>query len=156
MIFKKITSAFSRLDSFLIFWMRQWGVVLLRVALGIVFLWFGALKIFQLSPVADLIGAAYPFLPEPDFLVFLGVWEAAIGLGLIFKLNLRFALALLWLQMAGTIAALWLAPDLFFQNGNVFLLTTDGEFIIKNLVLIASGLVIGGSEVKNHPETENK
>lgn len=148
LIFGKITSVFNWLDDFLISWMRQWGILLLRVALGIVFLWFGALKIFQLSPVADLIGATYPFLPEPDFLIFLGVWEAAIGIGLIMKLNLRFTLALLWLQMAGTIVALGLAPNLFFQNNNIFLLTTEGEFVVKNLVLIAAGLVIGGSEVK--------
>ena len=139
--------------------MREWGVVALRLALGIVFLWFGALKIAGVSSVVELIQKSYSFLPYPDFIplfqaeragfiLFLGVWEALIGLGLIFKKVLRLTLALLWLQMAGTLVALALASALFFTGVNFLLLTMEGEFVVKNLVLIASGIVIGGYEVK--------
>ncbi len=52
-------------------------------------------------------------------------------------------LLLLFLQMSGTFLVLVMHPDLSFQNGNVFKLTLIGEFVVKNIVLIAAGLVIG-------------
>ena len=100
------------------------------------------------SPVADLVSNTYPFFPEPVFLQALGAWEVAIGLGLLFRFFLRAALFLLWLQMAGTLVAAVLAPSIFFSHGNPFLLTVEGEFIVKNFVLIAASLVIGGYEVR--------
>ena len=137
----------SKLDKLMVKDMRKWGIPVLRVALGIVFLWFGALKIFGVTPVADLVGQTYSFFPVAEFLVFLGVWEVAIGIGLILKVFLRSVLAILWLQMLGTFIASILEPSMFF-NGNIFLLTIEGEFLVKNLVLVASGIVIGGHEVK--------
>ena len=137
----------SKLDKLMVKDMRKWGIPVLRVALGIVFLWFGALKIFGVTPVADLVGQTYSFFPVADFLVFLGVWEVVIGIGLILKIFLRSVLAILWLQMLGTFIASILEPSMFF-NGNIFLLTIEGEFLVKNLVLVASGIVIGGHEVK--------
>lgn len=128
--------------------MRRWGVPVLRVALGTVFFWFGTLKVSGISPVADLVRETFSFMPYPEFFLLLGLWEMVVGLGLIFKIQLRFTLALLWVQMLGTFVSLLLRPDIFFTGGNIFLLTTYGEFIIKNLVLAASGLVIGGHEIK--------
>jgi uncharacterized membrane protein YkgB len=58
---------------------------------------------------------------------------------------LRLTLLLFWLQMAGTLMVLVLRPDMAFQGGNPLLLTAEGEFVIKNLVLIAAGLVVGGT-----------
>lgn len=139
---------FATLDRLLVSEMHRWGIPLLRIALGLVFLWFGALKIFGASPVAELVRSTYAFLPYPWFLVLLGVWEVVIGIGLILKFALRFTLALLWLQMAGTFAAALFEPSLFFRAGNMLLLTTEGEFVLKNLVLVASGIVIGGYEVR--------
>ena len=137
----------SKLDKLMVKDMRKWGIPVLRVALGIIFLWFGALKIFGVTPVADLVGQTYSFFPVTEFLVFLGVWEVVIGIGLILKIFLRFVLAILWLQMLGTFIASILEPSIFF-NGNIFLLTIEVEFLVKNLVLVASGIVIVGHEVK--------
>ncbi len=128
--------------------MRRYGVPVLRLALGLVFLWFGALKIFGVTPVTELIQATYHFFPTENFIFILGIWEVLIGLGLLFRVYLRTTLGLLWLQMLGTIVATFLAPHLFFTNNNPFLLTMNGEFIVKNLVLIAAGLVIGGFDSK--------
>ncbi len=144
---------FEKLDQFCIARMRRWGIPLLRIALGVVFLWFGLLKVFGVSPVEYLIKATYSFLPLQPFITFLGVWEVLVGLGLIFGVALRLTLALLWLQMAGTFVSLVLSPTMFFSHGNLFLLTTEGEFVIKNLVLITAGLVIGGHEVKKNLES---
>ena len=150
---KKETGVFGHirwlntLDRFLISEMHQWGVQVLRVTLAIVYLWFGLLKIIGATPVVDLVRQTYFFLPTNDFLLILGCWEVLIGVGLISKKCLRTTLALLWLQMVGTFFSLLLAPSLFFLDGNPFLLTVLGEFIIKNIVLTASGLVIGGYEI---------
>ena len=93
--------------------------------------------------------ASYPFMPYPAFFIFLGVWEAAVGIALLFKRMLRLALPLFFLQMLGTFGSFALLPALFFQHGNIFLLTTEGEFIIKNIVLIAAGMVIAGYDMKS-------
>ena len=135
-------------DALFIDRMRRFGTPMLRVALGLIFLWFGLLKIFGVSPVVELIGSTYSFLPQEQFILFVGIWEAAIGIGLICKFALRATLALLWLQMSGTFVALVLSPDIFFTNSNPLLLTLEGEFVMKNIVLITASLVIGGHEIK--------
>ena len=82
----------------------------------------------------------------PEILLpLLGVWEIAVGLGLLLRVALRTTLFLFWLQMAGTFLVLLLRPDLAFQQGNPLLLTTEGEFVIKNLVLISAGIVVGST-----------
>lgn len=136
------------LDRFLITEMHRWGIPVLRIALGIVFLWFGGLKVLGVTPVASLIAETYAFLPTDSFLQILGWWEIVIGIGLLSHHFLRIALALLWLQMAGTFVAVILSPSIFYLGGNPFLLTVEGEFVIKNLVLTSAGLVIGGYEIK--------
>lgn len=138
----------KQFDQLFIETMHRWAIPVLRVSLGIVFLWFGALKVFGVSPVAELISQTYSFFPQDAFMMVLGLWEIVIGIGLIFKLALRVTLALLWLQMAGTILSPLSEPSIFFNHGNPLLLTTEGEFVIKNLVLISAGLVIGGHEVE--------
>lgn len=140
---------FTLLDRFFIRTMRRFGIPLLRVSLGVVFVWFGALKLFNLSPVEDLVFAAYPFFKESALLTLLGLWEVLIGIGLVFKLSLRFTLFLLWTQLIGTFIALFVSPSFFFQRGNPFSLTLEGEFVVKNLVLLTAGIAVGGHEVKS-------
>ena len=120
----------------------------MRLSLGIVFLWFGMLKISGISPVADMISASYSFMPEPAFILGLGIIEVIIGLGLIFKIYLRTILIMFWLQMLGTFCTFLFAPSLLINGGNIFTLTTLGEFIVKNIVLISAGVVIWGYEAK--------
>ena len=128
--------------------MQKKGIKILRITLGIVYVWFGLLKVFGVSPVNSLITSTYPNFPEPTFIIFLGVWEILIGLGLIFKIYLRATLALLWLQMAGIFIGLAISHALYFTNNNPFLLNTYGEFVVKNIVLVAASIVVGGFEVK--------
>lgn len=141
-------SRFTTFESTVRSALQRWGVTSLRIALGIVFVWFGALKIAGHSPVLALIQTAYPFMPEPFFLRFLGVWEIAIGAGLITGVALRLTLALFLAQMSGTLMAPLMAPSLFFARGNFLLLTTEGEFVVKNIVLITAGLVIAAYALK--------
>jgi putative oxidoreductase len=129
--------------------LRYWSVPALRLTLGLVFLWFGALKVFGVSPVTPMLREAYSFMALPAFIVLLGGWEMLIGIGLIFKVALPYTLCLMCLHLAGTFAALALAPSYFFLHGNPLLLTVNGEFVVKNVVLLTAGLVIGSNELSH-------
>ena len=135
-------------DDFLITLLRTWSIPALRIALGVIFFWFGALKVLGISPVLSLVQQAYSFVPAHPFFFVLGLWEMGIGCGLIFKQALRLTLIFLCIHLSGTFLALLQAPSLFFIHDNPLWLTTEGEFVVKNLVLVAAGLVIGGHQVK--------
>jgi len=139
----------DRLDQGMIWFMTTFGIQILRMCLGIVFFWFGLLKVLGQSPVAELVAQTVYWVPPDAFVPFLGVWEMVVGAGLLFAVALRLTLFLFWLQMAGTLLVLVLRPDIAFQGGNPVFLTTEGEFVIKNLVLIAAGLVVGGTVRRN-------
>ena len=140
-----VQDAWDQLDRVAIGFMRTYGVLVLRIALGIVFVWFGLLKIVDRSPVGELVARTVYWVNPEFFVPFLGYWEVLVGLGLLTGVALRLILLLFWLQMAGTFLVLVLRPGLAFQGGNPLLLTTIGEFVVKNLVLIAAGLVIGST-----------
>lgn len=137
----------NTIDRIFIIQLSKWGVPVLRVALAIIFLWFGALKLTGHSPVEELVMSSFASLPFEFPFVALGILEIIIGAGLLFKIGLRVVLGLMWLMLIGTFATVALNPDLFFA-GDFWLLTTEGEFVVKNLVLIAAGMVIGGHDVR--------
>ncbi len=141
----RLQQAWARLDGLVAGFMRSHGTTLLRLAIAVVFVWFGGLKLAGRSPVADLVADTVPWLPADFFVRFLGVWEVAIGLGLLLPVALRLTLLLFFLQMAGTFLVLVIQPGEAFQSGNPLLLTVSGEFVIKNLVLITAGLVVGST-----------
>jgi uncharacterized membrane protein YkgB len=136
---ERVRRADDRISGFL----DRYGVTLLRIAVATVFIWFGVLKVIDRSPVADLVADTVYFLPADFFVRFLGAWEIAVGVGLLIPVALRLTLLLFWAQMAGTFLVLIVHPDLSFQSNNPLLLTVTGEFVVKNLVLITAGLVIG-------------
>jgi putative oxidoreductase len=135
----------ARIDAFIIPALRRWSVSLLRGALGTVFVWFGALKVLNLSPVADLVADTVYWVDSAWFVPALGVVEILIGLGLLLDRALRIVLAVLVLQLAGTFLVFIVRPGVAFQDGNPFLLTVVGEFVVKNLVLLTAALVVGST-----------
>jgi uncharacterized membrane protein YphA (DoxX/SURF4 family) len=142
---ERLLRQFEPIDITITRWMARNGITILRVALGVVFVWFGALKLFPgLSPAEDLVRATVPFVPGDIFLPFLAVWEIVIGIGFIAGRFLRLAILLLFLQMPGTLAPIVLLPDQVF-NVFPFGLTLEGQYIVKNFVLIAAALVIGAT-----------
>jgi len=143
----------QRLDNAVIGFVRDRSIQILRIAIGIVFIWFGALKIFGISPIADVVVATLFFLPAQIAVVGMGLIELIIGIGLLSGLAMRVVLLLFLLQMLGTFVTMIVRPDLAF-NGNPLELTTTGEFIIKNLVLISAGLVILGAVPKAPPSQD--
>ena len=137
----------DRIDQALVRFMSRYGIHLLRWALALVFIWFGGLKLIGASPATELVIRTVFWLPPQLAVLVIGVWEVAIGVGLLFTapLVLRITLLLLWLQMAGTFQVLVLLPQEAFQGGNPLLPTLEGQYVIKNLVLISAGLVIGST-----------
>ena len=135
----------DRLDRRLTAWMGRYGLTMMRVALGIIFFWFGALKLFPgLSPAEDLVRNSVPFVDPVLFQPVLAVWEMAIGLGLITGYFMRLTLLLLFLQMPGTALPLFVTPEACFTVFP-FGLTLEGQYIVKNLALITAGIVLGST-----------
>ena len=147
---EQISGQFETVDVHMTSWMERNGIRLLRISVGIVFFWFGVLKFFPgMSPAATLAVKTMHILTfgtvsDPLALVVLAAWECAIGLGLIFGLWLRLTLFLLWMQMLGTLTPLVFFPHACFTH-IPYAPTLEGQYIIKNLVLISAGIVIGGT-----------
>lgn len=131
----------------------RYTIPTLRLALATTYIWFGSLKLFGVSPVADLVAKSTPMLPKEVSVPMVGCMEVAIGLGLFFKVALRRTLGLFVFQMAGTFLPVLMSPEEIFRNGNPFLLTERGEFILKNVVLLAAGMAVG-STVREKEDTE--
>ncbi|MCZ6786230.1 MAG: hypothetical protein O7E54_03595 [Planctomycetota bacterium] len=125
-------------------WMERRGRFFLRISLAIVFIWFGALKLFDISPAGGLVRDTVYWFDADVFVPVLGVWEIAIGAGLLFRPLLRVALLLLFLQMPGTMLPLIVKPDACW-NPFPYGLTLEGQYIIKNLILISAAITVGGT-----------
>jgi uncharacterized membrane protein YkgB len=135
----------SAIDTRVAEWMAEHGIQLLRIAIGLVFVWFGGLKLLPgLSPAEGLVRATMPFVPGELFVPLLGIWELLIGLGFLTGRFLRATILLLFLQMPGTFLPVLLLPDQVFTSFP-FGLTLEGQYIFKNLVLISGALVVGAT-----------
>jgi uncharacterized membrane protein YphA (DoxX/SURF4 family) len=145
-----IEKTFQTVDVRVTNWMAKYSITLLRISLGVVFFWFGFLKFFPGISSAETLatqtietltfGIVTPALSLPV----LAFWECAISLGLITGKFMRITLLLLFVQMLGTVTPLFLFPE---QTWVIFpfVPTLEGQYIIKNVVLISAGLVIGST-----------
>ena len=145
-----IRTTFERWDLAITRWMARAGIPLLRVSLGVVFLWFGALKFFpELSPAQELATRTISVLttghvPASVSLPMLAAWECVIGIGLILGRGLRIILLLLYAQMLGTLTPVFLFPHEVFTR-IPYAPTLEGQYIIKNIVLVSAGIVVGAT-----------
>ncbi|SDR45101.1 hypothetical protein [Natronobacterium texcoconense] len=135
---------FDRIDERITAWMNRWGIPVLRAAVAIVFVWFGALKLFGVSPAAELVAATVYLVPPELFVPILGVWEILIGLSLLYRPLIRVGIFLLFLQLPGTFLPIVLLPGVVFTIFP-YGLTVEGQYIVKNLVIIGAALVIGST-----------
>lgn len=123
--------------------MEKYGLRACRLAIGVVFIWFGILKPFGLSPADQLVRDVTFWAPIPNFVTVLGIWEVVIGLCFLYRPLIRLGLLLMFLHMPGTILPFFLVPDRCWHVFP-FALSLEGQYIVKNLVLVAAALVIGG------------
>ncbi|MEX1170779.1 MAG: DoxX family protein [Chloroflexota bacterium] len=141
---------FDRTDRWITGWMADHGMLLLRIALGVVFFWFGALKLIpDASPAEALAGQTierltFGAVPAATALPILAVWEVAIGVGLFIGRGMRITLLLLFVQMLGTITPLFLFPTETFTQFP-WAPTLEGQYIIKNVVIVAAAIVLGAT-----------
>ena len=143
-------------------WMARHGVALARVALGVVFLWFGAIKFVPgLSPAAELAGRTieaitFGIVTPPVGVPILAAWECLVGLGLLTGKFLRATLLLLFVQMPGTMVPLLIFPEETFRVFP-YAPTLEGQYIIKNVVLVSAAIIVGatvrGGQLTARPRT---
>jgi uncharacterized membrane protein YphA (DoxX/SURF4 family) len=153
-----LSTNFDRLDRIITRWTAQYGILIMRLGLGFVFFWFGAIKLVPgLSPAEELVRNTIYFVDPDLFLPVLAIWEVLIGLGLMFGKFMRFTLLLLFLQMPGTALPLLILPEVTW-TAFPYGLTLEGQYIIKNLVLIGAGLVLAatvrGGRLDPEPQQE--
>lgn len=114
-----------------------------QLAFGIIFIWFGVLKCLNTSPASSLILQALPWSDHVFWVYFIGVWEVAIGALILFNRTLKFGLFLFFLHVPGTFLPIIFAPQECFSSFP-FELTLEGQYIFKNLILIAGAIYLTG------------
>lgn len=147
--FQNLQVTFDRLDRRITRWMARYSLVILRIGLGVVFIWFGALKLVPgLSSAEELVRNTIFFLDPDIFLPILAIWEVLIGVGFLVGLFTnklqRLTILLLFMQMFGTALPLVLLPEVSWKTFPL-VPTLEGQYIIKNLVIIGSALVLGAT-----------
>ena len=140
---------FNELDQKISTFMERWGILAVRISFGIIFIWFGILKPMGISSAESLVLATVPWLPVFEgetWVAIIGWWEVVIGVAFLFRKTIRIAIGLLALQMVGTFMPLIFLPEVTFQAGYFpFGPTMEGQYIIKNLMIISAALVVGGT-----------
>ena len=140
-----VLDTYEKSDKIITHYMDMWGVTLLRYSLGIIYIWFGALKPLGMSPAQELVENTVYWFDDPrPFVPILGIWEVIIGITICIKPLIRVAIFLLLIQMPGTFLPLILFPDVCFTDFP-FGLTLEGQYIVKNLIIISASLVVGST-----------
>lgn len=152
---RRLPGPLDRLDRAIARFMRQWGVRAMRWALAVIFILFGILKPLGVSPAEDLVlrtVAWVPLLGPRTMLHLIGWWEVAIGACLAIRPLVRLGILLLAMQMVGTFLPLLIVPEACYRRqpalGGAFemwTLTTEAQYILKNLLIIAGAIVVGGT-----------
>jgi len=124
--------------------MSKYALPTARLAFGVIFIWFGGLKALSISPASELVAATVYWLTPEIIVPLVGLWEVAIGICLLYPPLTRLGLILLAGQMPATFLPLILLPEVCFTIIPIGL-TLEGQYIVKNLALIASAFIIGGS-----------
>jgi len=144
------------LDQRIAKYMNTWGIPFVKLSFAIIFIWFGILKPLGYSAAIPIVEATVSWLPffKPEIWVdIIGWWEVLIGIFFLFKKTTRMAILLLFLQMSGTFMPMVFLPDIVYQQGNVLLPTMEGQYIIKNIMIISAALVVGGTFYHKHKST---
>lgn len=131
---------------------------MLSTTIGIIYLWFGALKLFPgLSP-AESLGANTISLISFDFIsaeagrIILAIIEVAVGIGLTFNIKQSIFVKMALGHMICTFIPLFAFPDLSFSHAP-FGITIVGQYIMKNLIIIVALLLLLPNQNKNVRQT---
>jgi uncharacterized membrane protein YkgB len=137
---------FELFDLGSIAWMRKYGDEFGRFALFVVFVWFGILKVFELSPAAPLVAQLFDatFLvnwgSSSTFLIWFGLFEVIIGIMILIPKLERITFLVMGLHLITTVLPMFLLPEIAWFKPLVP--TLIGQYIIKNIALLALGMMI--------------
>jgi len=134
----------SKVDAILVPWFRRLEAPMARAAILVVYTWFGVLKLFDESPanplVSQLLERTLPFVSFERFIVFLGLFEMAIGLAFAIPKLEKLALAMVVPHLIMTSGPLVLLPTVAWKSFPVP--TLEGQYIIKNVLIAAAAVAI--------------
>jgi uncharacterized membrane protein YkgB len=146
-----ITKFFLWIDHLILSTIKKISIPLARLSLFTVFTWFGALKLFGLSPanplVADLLHRTMPFIGFDNFIIAFGLFEVIIGVLFILPKYERVAIFFLVPHMIMTSLPLFLLPSIAWSQ--TLVPTLEGQYIIKNLAIVSLALAIA-SHLRSH------
>jgi uncharacterized membrane protein YkgB len=141
----------NRLDAMITQWLTRHSVQLVRISLGFVFLAFGILKFFPgISPAEEIaeramVDLTFGLVPADAGRVLVALMESAIGISLLTGKHLRLGMSLLGMAMIGVLSPLVLFPGELF-SGNYNAPTLQGQYVLKDVVLLTSALMVGLKE----------
>ncbi|WP_421918359.1 hypothetical protein [Marinifilum sp.] len=147
-----------KLDLIIAGYMQKLSIPAIRISFAVIFIWFGILKPIGLSSAIPLVKSTVSWMPlfaAETWVDIIGWWEVLIGIFFLFKKTTRIAIALLFLQMTGTFMPLFILPEVTFQGGNILLPTLEGQYVIKNIMIISAALTIGGSLVYSKKKSDS-
>lgn len=142
--FERFHARFNAIDDAIASTMHTFGHPILRYSLGLVFFWFGLLKPLGLSPVTELVANTAIVLPPHLFVPVVGWWEVVIGICLLYRPLIRLGILMLFILLPGTFLPLVVLPGTTWI-AFPYAPTLEGQYIIKNLILIGAALVVGGT-----------
>lgn len=162
----RLPETFDRVDRAISGGLRRYGVRVMRYALAVIFILFGILKPLGVSPAEGLVLATVdwvPLIPPRTMLYLIGWWEVAIGLCFLWRPLIRVAIALLAMQMVGTFLPLLLVPSACYTRApalggafTMWTLTTEAQYILKNLLIIAGAMIVGGTVRQRESRTQQR
>jgi putative oxidoreductase len=140
-----LTAHVALIEERLLMVLRRAAPLALRVSLAATFIWFGALKVAGVPTLpAGLIAAIMPFIDPAMSVPVVGGVEIVLGLWLLTGWRQLLGLTAIMAHLTGTLLVLIIRPDVAFQGGHPLLLSVEGEYVIKNVVLLASVAVLAG------------
>jgi uncharacterized membrane protein YphA (DoxX/SURF4 family) len=142
-----IFSTYESIEGTLIEWVEKHDPLLARLAMAVVYFWFGILKLFGLSPANPMIQSlqarTLPFLSFDQFIILFALFEMLIGILFLIPKATRVVMLLFLFHMVTTTMPLFILPKMTWQSALVP--TMEGQYIIKNVVLIALAANLGAS-----------
>ncbi len=137
----------KKIDAEIIHFFRKISVPMARFGLFVIFFWFGLLKVVGYSPAAPLVQKLFentiPFMSFNLFLVVFGLFEMLIGVMFVIRGLEREVIPLLFIHMATTFMPLFVIPAATWSG--MMVPTMEGQYIIKNLAIIAAAIVIAAN-----------
>jgi reactive chlorine resistance protein C len=119
---------------------------LLRISLGLILLWIGALKFADPSPVVGLLHASLPILAFKGFVYTVGVLEITASILLFTGIAVRYVGLLVLIVFAGTLTIFLITPNVTYGPQGFPYLSLVGQFLLKDFVLASAAIALVAME----------